>query len=83
MPDSVAWTIGWRKQDEMLLKSAGYILEEQKKAEYVAGRGSGIYFNEYSTTMAEEGGTIVELEIWTVSPVRTLRPDFRSEAISE
>ena len=30
MPDSVAWTIGWRKQDEMLLKSAGYILEERE-----------------------------------------------------
>ena len=67
----------------MLLKSAGYILKEQKKAEYVAERGSWIYFNEYSTTRAVEGGTTVESEIWTVSPVRTLRPDFRSEAISE
>lgn len=40
------------------------------------------YFNEYSTTRAVEGGTTVESEIWTGAPVRTLRPVFRSEAIS-
>lgn len=41
------------------------------------------YFNEYSTTRAVEGGTMVESEIWTGAPVRTLRPVVRSEAISE
>lgn len=41
-----------------------------------------IYFNEYSTTRAVEGGTMVESEIWTGAPVRTLRPVVRSEAIS-
>ena len=41
------------------------------------------YFNEYSTTRAVEGWTMVESEIWTGAPVRTLRPVFRSEAISE
>ena len=67
----------------MPLHRAGDSLEEQIMDLRCYRRGDRIYFNEYSTTRAVEGGTTVESESRTVSPVRTLRPDFKSEAISE
>ena len=41
-----------------------------------------LYFNEYSTTRAVAGGTTVESETLTVSPVMTFRPLSSPEAIS-
>ena len=56
---------------------------ECRSGSWARTEASASYFKVYSTTKAVEGGTMVESEIWTGAPVRTLRPVVRSEAISE
>lgn len=56
---------------------------ECRSGSWARTEASASYFKVYSTTKAVEGGTMVESERWTGSPVRTLRPVVRSEAISE
>lgn len=74
----------WRITGQIHGGIFGYgILLECRSGSWARTEASASYFKVYSTTKAVVGGTMVESEIWTGSPVRTLRPVFRSEAISE